>query len=212
MGGGPAGAATAIALRRQQIPCVVLEAGTSNVRKPGETIPPNARVTLQELGITHLLADAQHQPCTGNTVVWGNDQPHDRYFFTEPMGDGWHINRAYFEHQLSEVAKSMGAYWLKGNHFKSWEQQEDQLLIHCSTTQGHPITIKAAFAIDASGRSAILARKAGATRQSLDRLTGYYAIVPAPWLPWAVLLLLKLPPMDGGMQPPCTTTVRLSIS
>ncbi|WP_317127764.1 tryptophan 7-halogenase [Paraflavitalea soli] len=180
VGGGPAGAATAIALRRQQIPCVVLEAGASAGRKPGESIPPNARVTLKELGIVHLLEDAQHQRCTGNTVVWGDDHPHDRFFFTETMGDGWHINRAFFEQQLSQTAKSMGAYWLHDHHFTNWEQQEDHLLIHCSFGQGSSISIKAAFAVDASGRTAALARKAGATRQSLDRLTGYYAIVPAP--------------------------------
>jgi len=132
------------------------------------------------LGIAHLLDDAQHQRCTGNTVIWGDDQPHDRYFFTETMGDGWHINRAYFEQQLCQAAKDIGAYWLHGHHFLNREQGEDHSLIQCTTNTGSTISIKAAFAIDASGRTATLARKAGAARQSLDRLTGYYAIAPVP--------------------------------
>jgi flavin-dependent dehydrogenase len=177
-GGGPAGAATAIALRQRGIPCLVLEPAALPV-KAGETIPPNALPVFQQLGIGHLLQSPQHIPCTTNTVIWGHEQPVSRHFFAEPNGNGWHINRAYFEQQLQQYAIEKGTQWHTGWSFTGMEEKDDHVLIHCISPEGQNNVLPACFAVDASGRKASMARKAGSKRESLDRLTGYYALWPA---------------------------------
>lgn len=162
------------------IPCIVLEKSPAPFLKPGETLPPNAFGTLQQLGVDHLLQASQHDTCIGNTVIWGNDDPGMRYFFAEPYGNGWHIDRAYFEQQLCAAAIQKGAVWLHGWSCLGMEQRGENVFITGDNGEGESLEIEARFGVDASGRSACLARKAGVNRHSLDRLTGYYTVLEQP--------------------------------
>lgn len=110
----------------------------------------------------------------GNTVVWGQDQAADRHFLAAPNGDGFHINRPYFEKQLRWSAERIGVQWLVDWTFIDCQEAADHVSITCTDADGARMVISAAFAVDASGRTAILARKAGSKRLPLDRLTGYF--------------------------------------
>ncbi len=152
---------------------MVLETQTT-AYKPGETIPPNAYPVFRQLGIEYILQDHRHIRSVGNTVIWGQDQVQDRAFLAEPHGDGFHINRPYFEKQLRWSAERIGTQWLAGWTFIDCQEEPDHVSITCTDADGARMVITAAFVVDASGRSAILARKVGSQRKSLDRLTGYF--------------------------------------
>lgn len=180
IGGGPAGAATAIALRDLAIPCVVIDDGKKTAFKPGESLAPNAGITLRRLNLDQILQTAIHGTYTGNSVVWGNDEEKSRHFFNEPNGNGWHLDRIAFEKQLRTVAENKGAIWKEGWRFSGIEYQEEKLMMSCLKADGSPIQMEVAFAVDCTGRSSSIARKLGVKKQVLDNLTAYYFLLKKP--------------------------------
>jgi flavin-dependent dehydrogenase len=177
VGGGPAGSGTAIALRNEGINCALLEKSELTDFKPGETIPPNARPILLKLGIARLLEKVQHETCLGNLVIWGDDVPRIRYYLSEPSGNGWHINRSFFEDQLHKLAIEKGTKWLGGWSLSYVKKKNGHFIINAQDKKGRQREIESQFVVDASGRASILARKLGVGRIRLDRLTAYCALV-----------------------------------
>ncbi|WP_158800159.1 FAD-dependent monooxygenase [Pedobacter sp. L105] len=175
VGGGPAGAATAIALAKHGIDAIVLETTLLTAFKPGETLPPNAGAIIGQLGLQELLDADEHHACTNNTVIWGKPEPETRYFFSETNGNGWHLDRPFFEQQLKNKAIEKGVSWLQGWKCEGWTPYNNHLEVTVFNRDGDQRIIKAGFLVDASGRAATLARKKGLKRNSLDKLTGYYA-------------------------------------
>ena len=177
IGGGPAGAATAIALCNIRISCIIVEQSETPVFKPGESLPPTAHIPLQRLGLSHLLQEQQHTTCVGNMTSWGNDKIQTRHFFTEPHGNGWNIDRSFFEHQLLISAQERGTLLYYGYRSSGILRRGDDIYVNCINTKGENLEIKTSFIVDATGRSACIARTAGVRRYTIDRLTGYYALV-----------------------------------
>lgn len=173
VGGGPAGAATAIELRRRGVPCTVINATAGVPYKPGESLPPNARGVMQELGVLNLLQDEAHLCYTGNVTAWGTDELLSRYFFAEPFGNGWHLDRLLFEAQLKHVAVTLGARWLDNTRFVSLTGAEGSRLVHARDEHGGNLEIPSAFVIDCSGRASVVGRSGDGRRHVLDHLAAY---------------------------------------
>ena len=96
VGGGPAGAAIAIALVRglhASLSVTVLERSGYEHPRIGETLPPEARVPLASLGLWNRFLEQRHAPASGTLSVWGQDQIAENHFICNPHGNGWHLDR-----------------------------------------------------------------------------------------------------------------------
>jgi flavin-dependent dehydrogenase len=167
LGGGPAGAAAAIALARAGRSCVVLERTTEPRLRPGETLPPIARLPLEALGIWERFAGEEHVQAAGNRSMWGSDTAAENDFIRSPYGGGWHLDRQRFESMLLEEASRAGADVRRGVDVTHILQRAGTWIINND--------VAARFAIDATGRAAILARACSVERVSIDQLIGITA-------------------------------------
>jgi flavin-dependent dehydrogenase len=171
VGGGPCGAAAAITLARRGVKPLVLESRAAPELKIGECLPPGAVPILEQLGLAGRMERDGHLPSYGNRSVWGGHALVERDFIFGTQGHGWQLDRLRFEATLAERALEEGADW----HY-------DSRLIECASLDGRCVlsvrtpsgfkTIEAEFIVDATGRSARVARQLGARRVRYDRLIG----------------------------------------
>ncbi|WP_227871720.1 FAD-dependent monooxygenase [Flavobacterium kingsejongi] len=180
VGAGPAGLATALALQQYGIYCTIIDNHPEHVVKPGESLPPNANAILNTLGIETLLESPNHNHYVGNTVVWGDGTVRSRYFMNEPYGNGRHLNRIAFETELRNTVQQHNIPLFLDYRLTNITEQEEQLFLNCTTPDGTVRTLKAGFVVDCSGRAAIVAKKMGVKRTTLDTLSAYYCTVPQP--------------------------------
>jgi flavin-dependent dehydrogenase len=164
VGGGPAASVTAWMLARGGASCVILERGDDAGDKPGESLPPSARPLLEQLGLWDALEADGHLPCHGNRSRWGSDELDEQPFLFSPYGHGWHVDRRRFERLLAARAIAAGAK--RRTHTRVTAVEQAVGLLH--TERGD---VRADVFVDATGRTAWLARRLGAQRLVDDRLT-----------------------------------------
>jgi flavin-dependent dehydrogenase len=178
IGGGPAGAATALALRRHApaIAISLVEADNYQALRVGETLHPAAEVLLQRLGVwEHFIADA-HAPSYGTVSAWGSTQPESKAFFTTRFGAGFHLDRRRFDAMLAEQAEQQGVRLLPNTRLLKAARDDETWHLQLSQA-GQMLSMTANFVVDATGRRAAFARQAGACRQRFDRLIGAFQFV-----------------------------------
>ena len=87
-GGGPAGAAAAIALARAGRDVLLVAGSDDAAFKVGEGLPPNARSLLRDLGVLdRVLADG-HRASPGTCAIWGDAEAHANDFLFQLHGHG----------------------------------------------------------------------------------------------------------------------------
>jgi 2-polyprenyl-6-methoxyphenol hydroxylase-like FAD-dependent oxidoreductase len=180
-GGGPAGAATALALRRAGVPRVALvEAGRLEGPRIGESIPPDTRVLLAELGLWDAFAAEGHDPCHGSCSSWGDERLGYNDFLFNPYGNGFHLDRCRFDPWLARAAGAAGATVLVERQLRSVASDPGggPFRVELTGPGGAHEIVTARFLVDATGRPARLARMLGARRLVHDRLTFVYAFFP----------------------------------
>lgn len=167
LGGGPAGAACAIALARAGVGRVVLcESEEVRPFRLGETIPPDSRALLDRLGVLDAFLADEHMACHGSCSSWGSGGLGYNDFMLRPYGHGWHIDRPRFEELLLESAAQAGAELWLGAQFAGTERIDGG---HRLAFRGAP-ALEARFVVDATGCSAAFARRQEAQRTGLDTL------------------------------------------
>ncbi len=175
LGGGPAGAAAALSLRRLRpaLRVGLVEASRYSAWRAGETLSPGCRELLAGLGCWERFAAEGFLESFGTRAVWGGDEPYDHEFLFSARGNGWHVDRARFDAMLCEAARDAGAEVLTGTRFVSAEKGWGL------TLRGGE-RIEASWVIDATGRSATFAVRQGARRLAADRLVGVAVRFRAP--------------------------------
>ncbi|MFB7665849.1 FAD-dependent oxidoreductase [Kitasatospora sp. NPDC056138] len=108
VGGGPAGAAAALALARAGRSVLLADAGTGPP-KTGESLPSAARVLLHDLGAGDRPLSDGHLPCYANLSAWGSPALDRIDFIRDPNGPGWHLDRRRFDRALRAEARAAGA-------------------------------------------------------------------------------------------------------
>jgi flavin-dependent dehydrogenase len=173
VGGGPAGCATAMALRRLGIDDVlVVEAGRYDRVRLGESIPPESRIALERLGALDGFLAAGHEPCLGSCSAWGDGTLGYNDFMFNPHGHGWHLDRRRFDASLAWAAVEAGAELAIGCDFKRADRSlRAPFELRLAPGVGTPTTVRARFVVDASGRRSHFARSMGARQLFHDRLT-----------------------------------------
>lgn len=188
VGGGPAGAATAIVLAEHGLHPIVLEVASGPQRKVGESIPPSANPVLSRLGLTAGLSRTA-LPAYGNRSVWGTAEPVDTDFVFGTAGSGWRLDRERWEAEVASVAIGVGVDWRYGSRVVGCSGREPRgWTLRVMGTEG-PRTCDADVVVDASGRPARVARLLGARRVRYDGLVG------------AVVYCSTMPDADGSVGP-----------
>jgi flavin-dependent dehydrogenase len=172
IGGGPAGASTALALARAGLKAVIIERLDAPRRGAGETLPPRIRHVLGGLGLWSEFEAAGHVPSVGNRSAWGNSNPSDYDFIFSPYGSGWHLDRQRFDEMLLRAAERAGAILLRGTKLLRPNPSGE---IGWRLELAGTASINARFVVDASGRASAFARRCGASRRSFDQMIGVVA-------------------------------------
>jgi flavin-dependent dehydrogenase len=164
VGGGPAGVAAAVALRRVGLVAVLVEASRYGTPRVGETLTPEVRPALARLGLhvdDGVVAAAVES-------AWGTSDLATRSSMLNPYGGGAHVDRAAFDAALAGQVETGGATVLRGCRVRRCEPfgARSWRLV----TDRGPVT--AAAVICATGRGAGLARALGAQWTAADQLVG----------------------------------------
>lgn len=171
VGGGPAGCATALSLRTHApaLSVVLIEASGYESPRIGETLPPPARRILQHLEVWDAFCAQGHREVQGTTAAWSDATPQDNDFIFALHGAGWHLDRRAFDAMLAEQAEGHGARRLRGARVTSATRTAGAW---CLDVAGGG-ELCARFLVDATGRQALLARRAAARVAPADRLVGF---------------------------------------
>lgn len=175
VGGGPAGSAAALTLRRHSGHSVmVLEQREYAREKVGETLSPGVLPLLDYLGVGEHFRQAGFSQSFAFTAAWGDSEVRAQDFLFTGRGHGWHLDRTRFDAGLANAARSMGAQLLTGVRVRAVERDGDAWKLRIDGLEGSP-EVRCRYLIDATGRSAWLARAVGASRVQQDRLVGISA-------------------------------------
>lgn len=167
LGAGPAGCATALALRQRGVARVMLvDQPVAHAFRIGEAATPDVPgLVAQLLGGTAADPPALQRPYVGNLSHWGGVRRRDD-FMRRGLAPGWQLDRASFDQGLRELAVAAGALLRcparcndVGRSPGGWAVALDD----GSAWQARVL-------VDASGRRARLATRLGATRRTADRL------------------------------------------
>ncbi|HEV7466538.1 MAG TPA: NAD(P)/FAD-dependent oxidoreductase [Candidatus Dormibacteraeota bacterium] len=168
VGGGPAGLAVALELRRRGVLSVaVVERSAYGAPRIGETLSPGARALLVHLGVWAAFEADGHLPAYGTAAAWSGPDLVERDFLLTPHGGGWNLDRQRFDAGLASAAEARGApVWRRSRLLRVEQDDGWQVLVdHDGTAEVH----RARFLVDATGRTAGVARRLGAERRRLDR-------------------------------------------
>lgn len=168
VGGGPAGAAAGAALAARGVTVAIVTTARGNLVRIGETVPPTIMQPLTRLGVhDEFLADG-HIAAPGTVVCWGGDEPYETDSITNPYGHGWHLDRPRFDTMLLTAAVRAGAQMHQLASFGTVEHGPEGWNVEVGERHG----VRAPLLVDATGRSARIATRHGATRRREDRLIG----------------------------------------
>ncbi|MET7900725.1 tryptophan 7-halogenase [Streptomyces sp. NPDC005355] len=171
-GAGPAGCAAALTLARAGARVVLVAPVASPGWQIGESLAPAARPLLERLGVLDRLTAGRHAPCYGNQAAWGRDALTAVDYPFRPYGEGWHLDRARFDAMLLEAARASGVR-RHAEHVRGAQRHQGGWRI---TTVGGSV-LRADYLVDATGRTARLARRAGAALSRFDHLMAVAALL-----------------------------------
>jgi flavin-dependent dehydrogenase len=174
VGGGPAGTAFALTLRRYSpLRVVVIERGDYTGARVGETIGPGVQPLLAYLGLWERFTADEHRAAHATAAAWGSDEIFRQEFLFTGRGDGWHLDRGRFDRMLALAVGEAGGTVLLDCAFRSvGRAPRDRWHITACHKDGSRVEIVARFLIDATGRAALVARRLGVQPEIIDQLVG----------------------------------------
>lgn len=184
VGGGPAGSSAALTLARAGVPTALVDRHVSTLFRPGEALPPAAARALGGLGRTDLQR-GRHLPAYGVRACWGSPELASQDFIFSPYGAGWHLDRRQFDEDGLSCASDAGVCILRTSHpiQIAWNARNVTVTVRddrgrtTATTVSSTTTVTADYAIDASGRAAVVAGSRAIRRVRHDRLVAVSQIL-----------------------------------
>lgn len=175
VGAGPAGAALARRLALQGREVLLVEATRFDTARVGETLAPDIQPELGELGLRDRFMQLQPLPSWGVRSIWSDAIPRERSHLSSPWCSGWHVDRAAFDRMLAEGARDAGADMIDGCRLGAVQHDGEAWCIDAAGRRW-----RSRWLVDATGRSARIARQLGAHRMMFDALIGVSAVCAAP--------------------------------
>jgi flavin-dependent dehydrogenase len=175
IGGGPAGCATALSLRAHApaLSVALVEASSYETRRVGEVLPSVARVFLEHLGVWPAFQAERHRPVHATASAWGTPARRENHSIYTTRGAGWHLDRARFDSFLARAASSRGADVKTAVRAVAFERADGNSHDAWSLRLSDGARLGARFVVDATGRRAAFARRAGARPLAFDGLVGF---------------------------------------
>lgn len=170
-GGGPAGAVAALDLSRRGFRVALIEQSAYENLRVGETLPPQIRQPLMELGVWERFLSSERLESYGIRSAWETRAARHHDFLSNPYGCGWHVDRARFDAMLATAAADAGADLLLSAHVKSCSMTNGQCQVDVAHEKNN-VTFSGRMLVDATGRKALLASRLGAQADVADRLIG----------------------------------------
>ncbi len=196
VGAGPAGSALACRLR-PHLRVLVLERGVGSASasasapsptlprigpRIGESLPGAARVLLQRFGVFERFLHDKHAERGATISQWHADASVWFDHLRDPHGSGWHLDRAQFDTTFRRAASEAGAKVIEDCSMVRVTRLEGiwQVAFEArSSATPHRQTHCAPVVVDASGRSAAVARQFGVTLRTDDDLICLYCHLDA---------------------------------
>lgn len=182
IGGGPAGASTALALRRHAPGFAITLVESDAYGRPniGETLHPAARLLLRRLGLWDGVRADRQAIAYAAVSVWGSDEPGTDNFLASRFGPGFQVDRRRFDASLALVAEQQGIQVLHKTRFvRAGRAASGKWRLDLAGEAGG-VCLEADFVVDATGRRACFARQAGARRSRYDNLVGAFMFFDLP--------------------------------
>jgi len=176
IGGGPSGTAASIVAARYGLRVALLERTSYEDFRIGETLPPEAKLQLEKLGVWDNFLNDGHIASPGNVSVWGSDVPYENNFIFNPYGEGWHVDRRRLDQMFAHEAESLGVFIHCATKVVSCTQLLANRWLIRSIADGHEHEFAGRYLIDASGRRSLLASQRGIKKIVFDRLVGVIAV------------------------------------
>jgi flavin-dependent dehydrogenase len=167
VGGGPAGAVTALLLARLGARVDLIFHHRDDDLAIGEVLAPAARVTFVRLEMASLLEDPVHRTSPGIVSAWASDSVIERDHLFSPYGPGLHLNRTVFDGQLRNLATASGARVVEAPR-GAWREMVTE------ETGDGPGAV-----IDCSGRASAVARSRGWRLARQDTLIAVVGVLAA---------------------------------
>lgn len=170
VGGGPAGCAAALTLRRY-LPdlsvTLVTRPASSIADAPtvGETLSPGVLPLLTYIGLREQFLSLGHLPSGGTTSAWGSGHLLERNYLFTGRGNGWHLDRSRFDVWLLANAQEAGAHCIQSRAIRATRAED---LWRIDLEGGGDLL--ADVIIEATGRSKGLLRDHGSIIRRDDRL------------------------------------------
>ncbi|KPD10264.1 glycine oxidase maturase GoxB [Phaeobacter sp. 11ANDIMAR09] len=169
LGGGLAGAATALRLAQAGLRPIWLAAETAGDFKPGEHLSAAAIPLLATLGSDAMLRSETHRQAHSTYSAWGSDRLVERNAIVQLEGPPIVLDRSAFEAALCAQAVAAGAERIACD-VTDLSVAEGQWLLEAGQNR-----IKAGFVFDATGRKAVIASRVSPRFQA-DKLCCTYAL------------------------------------
>ncbi|NLS00703.1 FAD-dependent oxidoreductase [Rhizobium sp. P38BS-XIX] len=170
IGGGPAGAAAALTLRRHApgLSVVLFDAGRHALEKPGEILPAVAQGLLRQLGVWTEFLSSDFVESRAVIAAWASETPDERASIFSAQGPGWQLDRARFDRLMVQAASDSGVEVRLGTAVLSATRSDQGWRLGLADGE-----IVANTVIWATGRSWKLARSFGAKLRVHSHLAAY---------------------------------------
>jgi flavin-dependent dehydrogenase len=172
IGGGPAGAVSALLLARLGISTLLLEASNELALRIGETLPPVANRLLRDLGLWNVFCQQNHRASEGIVSAWTNGRPEVNDFFLSTQGTGWNLDRKRFDAMLLQECKNAGALVCRSSKLLTCSRTADQRWLLEFDRQGRKYQASTRYLVDATGKLTAGALRCLSGRFVVDRLIG----------------------------------------
>lgn len=177
VGGGPAGLAAALILRRAGARVSVFERSAYDRWRPGESLASEVLEPLEELGIAQHFQRLRLTPRLAVASAWGSASLVERPAILDVQGPGWHVDRVELDRMLADAVEGTGVAVERTASVLGVERRPAGLRLRVRTGDRIRL-VRARTLIDATGRRAVIARQLGAEWCPYDRLTGLTGILP----------------------------------
>jgi flavin-dependent dehydrogenase len=174
IGGGPAGTAVALALQQCGVQALVAERRCYNVAggSRGESLFGETRSLLTILGVWEQFSSGLVIAAAPFNSIWGDAETRARSSALNPWGDGWFIDRNWFDAMLARAAEAAGALVYCNVRPSDATRVQHGWRVTLDSA-GRRAEVETRYVVDATGRSAWMARRTGAHQRSIDKLVGF---------------------------------------